>query len=227
MMQQGVLYPTLNLETVAPDCEGIAHLTKNLERPVRVLVKNSFAFGGIRVPYWCAKPCDAAPLRWEPTMTKDDIIAMTNQVFADAFEVDPADCSPASHIFNDLGLDSLDTVDLIVACRRSSAWQIRDDERVGRDPHARRRVRFHLDDQAGRVGWIVRPFPMMKRLTLLLLTPRSTPCSSFIPRSPFPCSSPEGGRASRWGRRTAPRCGASAARSVGTARALSTSCPGP
>ena len=53
MMQQGVLYPTRNLERVAPDCEGIAHLTKNLERPVRVLVKNSFAFGGISAVLVC------------------------------------------------------------------------------------------------------------------------------------------------------------------------------
>ena len=63
-------------------------------------------------------------------MAKDDIIAMTNQVFADAFEVDPADLQPGKHIFNDLGLDSLDTVDLIVALQKKFGVQIRDDERV-------------------------------------------------------------------------------------------------
>ena len=63
-------------------------------------------------------------------MTKDDIIAMTNQVFADAFEVDPADLQPGKHIFNDLGLDSLDTVDLIVALQKKFNMKIRNDERV-------------------------------------------------------------------------------------------------
>ena len=63
-------------------------------------------------------------------MTKDEIIAKTNEVFAEAFEVDEAQLLPDKHIFNDLGLDSLDTVDLIVALQKKFSVQIRDDERV-------------------------------------------------------------------------------------------------
>ena len=47
MMQRGVLWPTRNLEQVAPDCEGLWHLQQPLERKPSIVVKNSFAFGGI------------------------------------------------------------------------------------------------------------------------------------------------------------------------------------
>ncbi len=63
-------------------------------------------------------------------MTREEIIATTNQVFADAFEIEPERLVPQAHIFRDLGLDSLDTVDLVVAIQKKFAVQIRDDERV-------------------------------------------------------------------------------------------------
>jgi 3-oxoacyl-[acyl-carrier-protein] synthase II len=55
MMARGTIYPTLNLETVAPDCAGIQHVTRRLDRPVSVLVKNSFGFGGIGAVLVCRK----------------------------------------------------------------------------------------------------------------------------------------------------------------------------
>jgi len=63
-------------------------------------------------------------------MTKDEIIEKTNEVFVDAFEMDPERLLPEAHVFNDLGLDSLDTVDLVVALQKKFGVRIRDDERV-------------------------------------------------------------------------------------------------
>lgn len=52
--RQGLVYPTRNLEVVAPDCAGIRLVMGAPERrPVRVLVKNSFAFGGISAVLVC------------------------------------------------------------------------------------------------------------------------------------------------------------------------------
>ena len=47
MMEQGVIYPTLNLENVSPECEGILHVKEPLRKQVRTVLKNGFAFGGI------------------------------------------------------------------------------------------------------------------------------------------------------------------------------------
>jgi len=47
MMEQGVIYPTLNLENVSPECAGIQHVMEPLKKQVRTVLKNGFAFGGI------------------------------------------------------------------------------------------------------------------------------------------------------------------------------------
>ena len=53
MMERGRIYPTLNLDTIAPDCEGIAHVTEPVDREIEVIVKNCFAFGGINATLVC------------------------------------------------------------------------------------------------------------------------------------------------------------------------------
>jgi acyl carrier protein len=63
-------------------------------------------------------------------MTKEEIIKLTNKVFEDAFEIDPEKLTPQAKIFDELGLDSLDIVDLIVALQKQFKVQIREDERV-------------------------------------------------------------------------------------------------
>jgi acyl carrier protein len=63
-------------------------------------------------------------------MTEEQVVALTNQVFEESFEVEAAKLRPEAHIFNDLGLDSLDIVDLIVALQKKFGVQIREDERV-------------------------------------------------------------------------------------------------
>jgi acyl carrier protein len=63
-------------------------------------------------------------------MTREEIVRLTNAVFAEEFEIEPARLTPQAKIFEDLGLDSLDIVDLIVALQKRFGVQIREDERV-------------------------------------------------------------------------------------------------
>lgn len=63
-------------------------------------------------------------------MTKEEIIEKTNKVFEDEFEIEPGKLTPQAKIFDELGLDSLDIVDLIVALQKQFKVQIREDERV-------------------------------------------------------------------------------------------------
>ncbi len=63
-------------------------------------------------------------------MTKAEVTAITNKVFVESFELDEKDLTPEALVFDDLGLDSLDTVDLVVALQQKFSVKIRDDERV-------------------------------------------------------------------------------------------------
>jgi len=63
-------------------------------------------------------------------MTKEDILRMTHDVFAESFEIERERLVPEAQIFTDLGLDSLDTVDLVVALQKKFGVRIRDDARV-------------------------------------------------------------------------------------------------
>ncbi|PKL52648.1 MAG: beta-ketoacyl synthase [Nitrospira bacterium HGW-Nitrospira-1] len=55
MMQRGVIYPTLNLENISPDCAGINHVTALVTKNIEVILKNCFAFGGINAALVCRK----------------------------------------------------------------------------------------------------------------------------------------------------------------------------
>ena len=63
-------------------------------------------------------------------MTEQEIIEKTNRVFEESFEIEPARLVSEAHIFTDLGLDSLDIVDLVVALQSSFGVKIRTDEKV-------------------------------------------------------------------------------------------------
>lgn len=63
-------------------------------------------------------------------MTEQEIIEKTNRVFEEAFEIESERLVPEAHIFSDLGLDSLDIVDLIVALQKSFGVKIRNEEAV-------------------------------------------------------------------------------------------------
>jgi acyl carrier protein len=63
-------------------------------------------------------------------MTDSELIQAVNDVFADSFEIPREKLTPGAQIFGDLGLDSLDVVDLVAAIQKRFNVQVRDDERV-------------------------------------------------------------------------------------------------
>jgi acyl carrier protein len=63
-------------------------------------------------------------------MTDSEVIEAVNEVFADSFEIPREKLTPEAQIFSDLGLDSLDVVDLVAAIQKRFGVQVRDDERV-------------------------------------------------------------------------------------------------
>ena len=63
-------------------------------------------------------------------MDEVEIKKLVDEVFVEAFEIEPARLRSEMRIFEDLGIDSLDIVDLVVALQKKFKIQIRDDERV-------------------------------------------------------------------------------------------------
>lgn len=55
MMEKGVVYPTLNLDNISPECAGINHITKPVKKEINTILKNCFAFGGINAALVCKK----------------------------------------------------------------------------------------------------------------------------------------------------------------------------
>jgi 3-oxoacyl-[acyl-carrier-protein] synthase II len=55
MMEEGIIYPTHNLENVSQDCEGILHVMKPIRKQLNSVLKNGFAFGGINAALVCKK----------------------------------------------------------------------------------------------------------------------------------------------------------------------------
>lgn len=60
----------------------------------------------------------------------EKIVELTNEVFMESFEIEEEKLEPTADIFADLGLDSLDVVDLIVALQDKFSVTLRDDERI-------------------------------------------------------------------------------------------------
>jgi 3-oxoacyl-[acyl-carrier-protein] synthase II len=55
MMEQSVVYPTLNLENVSAECEGVLHVKQPMKKQITTVLKNAFAFGGINAALICKK----------------------------------------------------------------------------------------------------------------------------------------------------------------------------
>ena len=62
-------------------------------------------------------------------MQRDRIIEQVNEVFQEDFEMELQQLVPDANLFTELGLDSLDVVDLVVALQKKFDVSIRDDER--------------------------------------------------------------------------------------------------
>jgi len=63
-------------------------------------------------------------------MQREKIVELVNEVFLEDFEMEPPQLVPEAHLFTELGLDSLDVVDLVVALQKKFDVSIRDDERI-------------------------------------------------------------------------------------------------
>lgn len=63
-------------------------------------------------------------------MTREEIVAEINSIFVEQFELDPGELAPEKKIFDDLGLDSLDIVDLMVGLQRKFGISLRDNEEI-------------------------------------------------------------------------------------------------
>lgn len=63
-------------------------------------------------------------------MTKEEIIAAINKTFVDNLEIPEEELKPEAAIFSDLGLDSLDIVDLMIGLQRKFGISLRDNEEI-------------------------------------------------------------------------------------------------
>lgn len=63
-------------------------------------------------------------------MGDDRIKEVVNNVFVEGFEIPADELQPDARIFEDLGLDSLDVVDLIAAIQKEFGVRVRDDQRI-------------------------------------------------------------------------------------------------
>ena len=57
-------------------------------------------------------------------MTDEEIKAKVNACLAEEFELDPASLTPEARIHEDLGLDSLDLVDMVVVIEKTFQYTI-------------------------------------------------------------------------------------------------------
>lgn len=57
-------------------------------------------------------------------MNLEDIILQVNKIMAEGFEVKPGLLTPEARLKEDLGLDSLDGVDLVVALEKTFNYRI-------------------------------------------------------------------------------------------------------
>ena len=63
-------------------------------------------------------------------MDKQTIVSRVATIFETDFEIAPERLTPETHLFTDLGLDSLDMVELMVALQKAFGVQIQDSEEV-------------------------------------------------------------------------------------------------
>jgi len=51
-------------------------------------------------------------------MTKEEVAAQVDKILVEGFEIEPSLLTPSARLIDDLGLDSLDAVDLVVAIEK-------------------------------------------------------------------------------------------------------------
>jgi acyl carrier protein len=63
-------------------------------------------------------------------MTEQEVIELIDSSLAEEFELARADMTPEANIYEDLGLDSLDTVDMVIVLEGAFNFKIREEESV-------------------------------------------------------------------------------------------------
>ena len=63
-------------------------------------------------------------------MTEQEIITTINTALAEEFELDLDDMTPDVSLYEDLGLDSLDTVDMVIVLEGAFHFKIREETEV-------------------------------------------------------------------------------------------------
>jgi acyl carrier protein len=63
-------------------------------------------------------------------VTDSEIIRLIDTSLAEEFELDQATLTPDAHIYEDLGLDSLDMVDMVVVLEKAFHFKIREEEAI-------------------------------------------------------------------------------------------------
>lgn len=61
-------------------------------------------------------------------MTDEQILEKLRAILANAFEIDPARVTPATHLFEELDLDSIDAVDLAINLQEMTGKRIKPDD---------------------------------------------------------------------------------------------------
>ena len=63
-------------------------------------------------------------------MTEQEIITTINEALVEEFELDPDEMQPELSIYQDLGLDSLDTVDMVIVLEGAFKFKIREEAEI-------------------------------------------------------------------------------------------------
>jgi acyl carrier protein len=64
-------------------------------------------------------------------MTREEIVKITNDFLIDEIEVEPGAISETASFKNDLGIDSLDFVDIVVIVEKKFGFKIKAEEMAG------------------------------------------------------------------------------------------------
>jgi acyl carrier protein len=63
-------------------------------------------------------------------VTNREIIERIDRSIAEEFEIDPEEMTPEKTLFQDLGMDSLDIVDLVILLETAFGFKIREEEGI-------------------------------------------------------------------------------------------------
>lgn len=63
-------------------------------------------------------------------MTEQEIITIINDALVEEFELDADEMQPELSIYDDLGLDSLDTVDMVIVLEGAFKFKIREEAEI-------------------------------------------------------------------------------------------------